>query len=110
MDTIKSFVDYASKLFNEIDWLGPAMAGGLASYLAKPRRTTFVRWLTGAIVHLPVALFFGWIMGALALAKGFPPEESIVWAGGGAYLGTNIAELALYALYRQVGKEWDKPK
>lgn len=104
MDSVKGWLHHMIWLMRDIDWLGPALAGGLANYLAQPRKESFWRWLIGMGAHLPVALFFGWLMGQVAIAKGMSPTEITIWAGGGAYLGSQIAELFLYGAYRYLGK------
>lgn len=107
MDALKTAVTQLVDWVSSIDWLGPALAGGLANYLAQPRKDNFFRWLLGMVTHFPVALFFGWLMGLVAVIKGYSDMEISLWSAGGAYLGSQIAEIFLYAAYRYAGRRAD---
>ena len=100
-NTIASLIQY----LHQLEFLFPALAGGLIDYIAQLRNAPGGFSLVGALTHPLSAAFFGWVLGGLWLAFGFPEEQYGVACAIGGYYGVRISELALFIAYRQFEKK-----
>lgn len=101
---MKQIVDFFIDVINHAPWLGPALSGGLVDYLTQVKRGSTRGTFTGILIHLVSAGFFGWLVGESVIALGYSLELYSVSCGVGGLLGTRVAEIAMFIVYRKIGK------
>jgi hypothetical protein len=101
----------------KLDWIAPALAGGIVDYLSIIRRDKRQCRLTNSIAHVVCALFFGWLVGEFSILTGWSQmsggmtieemEESqsayTIAVALGGLMGTRIGEIIVFVIKKKAG-------
>ena len=71
----------------------PAFVGGLVDYLNQLQAGRKSFRISGLLIHLVSALFFGWAVGVSASELNYSADLVSVAGGAGGFLGVRVADL-----------------
>lgn len=110
---LDNFLSYVQSL----DWVPPALTGGLVDYLSKVRADRRKCSFFDSIAHAVSAMFFGWLAGKTSIAAGFVRIDPVMTASQvsevlaaytvavalGGFYGNRIGDVILFAVKRKAG-------
>lgn len=91
------------------EFLMPSLAGGLVDYLTTIGQDNRVYTITGILVHLLSAGFFGWMVGELVLVASPESGAYSVACGIGGLMGTRIGEIIMFVVKHKAGALIGRP-
>lgn len=104
---MKAAIDSVAQYIQSHPLLAPCVAAGLVDWLAKPRRQTGLRWVTGLVSHVCIALFFGWFVAECADVLGHSDQVVRLAAAAGALLGSEVSRIMMFIIDRYIGRTRD---
>jgi len=87
---------------DKVPWIAP-FVGGLLDYWHQVQTGQRKPTLWSFVLHVGMAMFFGWICGLCAKGGGWGYEWSLAAAGLGGFLGVRLADLLYFWLSKRAG-------
>lgn len=83
------------KLIDALQFIIPAVSGGVVDYLNQIQKGSKEWSFTGFAIHLSSAMFFGWLIGTIAGSLGYDGGLVAAAGGVGGFLGIRSIDLVL---------------